>query len=66
MIGGVEWQIQYEAKLSAVFATRSYPSAVFYRTTRVYGAFTDLLVLCGRINKTWNKSFNTYGYIEGG
>ena len=27
------------------------PSAVFYRTTQVYGAFTDLLVLCGRINK---------------
>ena len=27
------------------------PSAVFYRTTRVYGAFTDLLVLRGRINK---------------
>ena len=24
------------------------PSAVFYRTTRVYGAFTDLLVLRGR------------------
>ena len=25
------------------------PSAVFYRTARVYGAFTDLLVLRGRI-----------------
>ena len=25
------------------------PSAVFYHTTRVYGAFTDLLVLRGRI-----------------
>ena len=24
------------------------PSAVFYRTTRVYGDFTDFLVLCGR------------------
>ena len=36
--GGVEWQIQHEAK----------PSAVFYRTTQVYGAFTDLLVLRGR------------------
>ena len=24
------------------------PSAVFYRTTQVYGAFTDLLVLRGR------------------
>ena len=24
------------------------PSAVFYRTTRVYGAFSDLLVLRGR------------------
>ena len=30
--GGVEWQIQHEAK------------------ARVYGAFTDLLVLCGRID----------------
>ena len=27
------------------------PSAVFYRTARVYGAFTDLLVLRGRISK---------------
>ena len=27
------------------------PSAVFYCTTRLYGAFTDLLVLHGRINK---------------
>ena len=26
------------------------PSAVFYRTTQVYGAFTDLLVLRGRTN----------------
>ena len=26
-------------------------SAVFYRTARVYGAFTDLLVLLGRISK---------------
>ena len=42
---------------------RLHPSAVFYHTTRVYGAFTDLLVLRGRINKTWNKPFNTYGYI---
>ena len=25
------------------------PNAVFYRTARVYGAFTDLLVLRGRI-----------------
>ena len=24
------------------------PSAIFYRTTRVYGVFTDLLVLRGR------------------
>ena len=46
--GGVEWQIQHEAKPSAVFATRSHPSAVFYRTTQVYGAFIDLLVLRGR------------------
>ena len=29
----------------------STPSAVFYRTARVYSAFTDLLVLRGRISK---------------
>ena len=28
---------------------RPHPSAVFSCTTRVYGAFTDLLVLHGRI-----------------
>ena len=36
-------------------------SAVFYRTARVYGAFTDLLVLRGRIIiviPTW-RTFNT-------
>ena len=27
---------------------RPHPSAVFYHTTRVYGAFTDFLVLRGR------------------
>ena len=46
--GEVEWQIQHEAKPSAVFAMRPHLSAVFYCTTRVYGAFTDLLVLRGR------------------
>ena len=48
MRGGVEWQIQHEVKPSAVFATRPHPSAVFYCTIQVYGAFTDLLVLRGR------------------
>ena len=46
--GGVKWQIQHKAKPSAVFATRPPPGAVFYRTTQVYGAFTNLLVLRGR------------------
>ena len=46
--GRVKWQIQHEAKPSAVFATRPHPSAVFYCTTQVYGAFTDFLVLRGR------------------
>ena len=44
-------KIQHEAKPSAVFVTDPTPSAVFYRTARVYGAFTDLLVLRGRISK---------------
>ena len=38
---GVEWQIHLPRDPT--------PSAVFSRTARVYGAFTDLLVLCGRI-----------------
>ena len=46
--GGVECQIQHEAKPSAVFATRPHPECCIYRTTQVYGAFTDLLVLRGR------------------
>ena len=37
-----------------------------YEVNIIYDPFTDLLVLRGRINKTWNKSFNTYGYIEDG
>ena len=49
MRGGVEWQIQHEAKPSAVFATRPHPSAAFYLTARVYSAFTDWLGLHGRI-----------------
>ena len=48
MRGGVKWQIQHEAKPSAVFATRLHLECCIYRTTRVYGAFTDLLVLRGR------------------
>ena len=48
MRGGVKWQIQHEAKPKAVFATSL--SAIFYRITRVYSAFTELLVLGGRIN----------------
>ena len=37
------------------------PSAVFYRTTRVYGAFTDLLVLRGRIISVFRGEENSDG-----
>ena len=47
MRGEVEWQIQHKAECCICNET-SPPSAVFYRTTRVYSAFTDLLVLHGR------------------
>ena len=48
--GGVEWQIQHEAKPSAVFAQDPTPSTVFFRTSRVNGALTDLLFCVGRIS----------------
>ena len=41
MMGGVEWQIQDRTKLSV---KRPRPSAVFYGTAWIYGAFTDLLI----------------------
>ena len=50
--GGVEWQIQHEAKPSAVFARDPTPSTVFFRTSRVNGALTDLLFCVGRINSS--------------
>ena len=37
------------------------PSAVFYRTTRVYSAFTDLLVLRGRIISVFRGEENSDG-----
>ena len=43
---GSSGKIQHKAKPSAQDLT---PSAVFYRIVQVYGAFTDLLVLRGRI-----------------
>ena len=52
--GVVEWQIQHEAKPSAVFVTRPHPRAVFYRTTRVCGALTDLLFCMGRLINLFN------------
>ena len=48
--GGVEWQIQHEAKPSAVFAQDLIPSTVFFRTSQVNGASTDLLFCIGRIS----------------
>ena len=47
MRGGVEWQIQHSAKMYLPLDPT--PRALFYRTALVYGAFTDLLVLRGRI-----------------
>ena len=50
MRGGVEWQIQHEAKPSAVFARDPTPSTVFFYTSRstsqVNSALTDLLLFC--------------------
>ena len=51
MRGGGEWQIQHEAKLSAVFATRSHPECCILSYSMTIRAFTDLLVLRGRISK---------------
>ena len=41
--GGVERQIQHEAKPSAVFVSRHPLSAVFFRQTSVGGALIDIL-----------------------
>ena len=42
-------QILVKAPLRVLYLPQDHtPSAVFYRITRVYGAFTDLLVLHGR------------------
>ena len=49
MRGEGEWQIQHKAKPGAYLPRDPTPSAVFSRTPRVYSAFTDLLVLRGRI-----------------
>ena len=50
--GGVKWQIQHEVKPSAVFARDPTPSTVFFRTSRVNGALTDLLFCDGRISSS--------------
>ena len=52
MRGGVEWQTQNEAKPSAVFARDPTPSTVFFHTSRVNGALTDLLFCVGRISSS--------------
>ena len=53
--GGVEWQIQHEAKPSAVFATRPHPECCIFRTSRVNGALTNLLFFRGRISTRISK-----------
>ena len=48
--GGVEWQIQRNAKLSAICLSQDpTPDAVFYCAARVYGAFTDLWFCMGEL-----------------
>ena len=60
MWGGVEWQIQHEAKLSAVLAMRPIPGAALHRTARVYIAFTDLLGLLGKITRMIASAFSRF------
>ena len=55
--GGVEWQIQHEAKPSAVFARDPTPSTVFFCTSRVNGTLTDLLFCVGRISSISSDGF---------
>ena len=52
--GWIKWQIQYKAKLSAVvvFSQDSTLSTVFFCTSRVNGALTDLLFCVGRISSS--------------
>ena len=57
MRDGVEWQIQHEAKSSAVFATRPTQSD---RAAQVYGSFTDLLGLHGRITRMIDSAFSRF------
>ena len=49
---GVKWQIQHEAKLSAVFAWDPTQSTVFFCTSWVNNAVTDLLFCVGRISSS--------------
>ena len=53
--GGVEWQIQHEAKPSAVFARDPTPSTVFFRRSRVNSALSGLLFCVGRISNSSNN-----------
>ena len=55
--GRVEWQIQHEAKPSAVFARDPTPSTVFFCTSQVHGALTDLLFCVGRISSSSTDEF---------
>ena len=59
--GGVEWQIQHEVKLSAVFAQDLTPSTVLFHTSRVNG---DLLFCVERISSSNRPGMDVYKETE--
>ena len=52
MSGRIEWQIQHEVKVSAVFDRRPHYEYCIFRTLRVNGASTNLLFRVGRIGSS--------------
>ena len=56
-MGGVEWQIQHSASPHALFARDPTLSTVFFRTSRVNGALTDVLSCVGRISSSSSDEF---------
>ena len=69
MKGGVEWQIHPEAKPSVVFAIRPHPECCIFMiflsySMSVYGTFTDLLGLCGRITRTIVSAFSRFSKLS--
>ena len=63
MRGRVEWQIQHEVKLSAVFDMRSNPEYCIFRTSQVNGSLTDLLFYIRRINSCSSENHDAYKQI---